>query len=107
MRDRAAEGALATAALDVDVDPLAVAGQLREGVDHLLRHLELAAEGAELLADPRLERGHVVELDLFHGWFLFSSGVSVAVAVDHRALFFQPLARGLAQGRDLHLLVPV
>lgn len=33
MRDRGAERALALGAFDVNVDPLIVAGQIREGVD--------------------------------------------------------------------------
>ena len=40
MRDRALEGALALGALDVDVDPLMIAREIGELVDHLLRDLE-------------------------------------------------------------------
>jgi hypothetical protein len=49
-------------ALDVDVDPLVVAAQLRELVDHLLRHLAPAARADELalerfdLLDPVRDR---------------------------------------------------
>ena len=43
MSDGSAERTLALAAFDVDVDPLVVAGQVGEGVDHFLGDLDLVA----------------------------------------------------------------
>src|SRR5207247_4208257 len=66
VRDRAAERALPLGALDVDVDPLVVPGHLGEAVDHVLRHLDRLAPGAEGVADLALEPLDVVEADIFH-----------------------------------------
>ena len=52
--DRGAEGALLLRPLDVDVDPLVVAGELGEGVDVLLGDRAPLAR-ADLLPDQRLQ----------------------------------------------------
>src|SRR5207302_10931585 len=48
VRDRRAERAVGLRALDVDVDPLVVAAEFGELVDHLLRDLAPAARADEL-----------------------------------------------------------
>ncbi|CAB4926376.1 unannotated protein [freshwater metagenome] len=53
--------------LDIDVDPLTIASELREVIDHLLRHLDRFAPLAELFAGKRINRIDVVEPDLGHG----------------------------------------
>ena len=61
------ERALALGALDVDVDPLVVAGQLGELVDHVLRHLDLGAPQApNVVADLGAQRVDVVEANVLH-----------------------------------------
>ena len=67
MGDRTAEGALARGPLDVDVNPLAVAGQLGEGVDHLLGHLNPRTEVPECVGRERLEGVEVIEPGRLHG----------------------------------------
>jgi hypothetical protein len=56
VRDSAAEWALARGALDVDVDPLAVARALGKRVDALLVHAH-PLRHAELPPDEALDRG--------------------------------------------------
>src|SRR5207248_2899592 len=51
VRDGRPEGTLALRALDVDVDPLVVAAELSELVDHLLRHLAPLARADELVLE--------------------------------------------------------
>jgi hypothetical protein len=67
VRDGRLERALALGALHVDVDPLMVAGQVGELLDHVLRDLDGLAPAAELVADLRLETIDVVEADVLHG----------------------------------------
>ena len=57
MSDRRSVRALGLRALDVDVDPLVIAGQIRELVDHRLCHLVPLARPHELTH----ERAHVVD----------------------------------------------
>jgi hypothetical protein len=64
--DRAAERALAPCALDVDVDPLVVARERGEAVDHVLRHEDGIAPGTELAGDLGGEGADVVVADDFH-----------------------------------------
>ena len=63
MRDGALEGALAAAALDVDVQPGVVAGEFGELVDHLLRHRAALAPGAKLRRHQGVERFGVLIVD--------------------------------------------
>jgi hypothetical protein len=67
VRDGSAEGTLPLRALHVHVDPLAIAGQLGELPDHLLRHLELRAPRAEIVADLLAQCLDVVESNFPHG----------------------------------------
>ena len=53
--------------LDVDVYPLAVAGQLGEGVDRLLGHLDRRTEVPEFFGRERLEGVEVIEPGRLHG----------------------------------------
>ncbi len=53
-----------------------IAGDLGELVDRFLRNLELASEGAKLVAHVLLQRFDVVELDFCQGGFSFSGGQS-------------------------------
>lgn len=55
--DGTAEGRLGRCALDVDVDPLLVAGDVREVVHHLLGDLHPVA-GTERLSDQLLQSGY-------------------------------------------------
>src|SRR5262249_833891 len=91
--------ALALGALDVDVDPLVVARQLGEAVDHALRHLEWIAPLAEGVADLGLEPRDVVEGNFFHGDLLSRTSPLAQVPV-------APQASGGA-GRGLRLAAPV
>src|SRR5687767_5649441 len=63
VRDGTAERALAPRPLDVDVDPLVVARELREAVDHVLRHLDRLAPRPELAGDLCLQGGDVIVAD--------------------------------------------
>ena len=63
--DRRAEGALGLGPLDVDVDPLVVAGELGEGVDVGLGDRAPLAR-ADLLADQRLHPLDSLYLDGCH-----------------------------------------
>src|SRR6185503_20312660 len=74
--DRRLERALALRPLDVDVDPLVVAREIRELVDHVLRHFDGLAPPAELVADLRLEACDVVEANVFHGSILLHAALS-------------------------------
>src|SRR4030095_6356421 len=66
VRDRGLERTLALRALDVDVNPLVVAGELGELVDHLLRHRDLGSPWTELVADVLAQTFDVVEANLLH-----------------------------------------
>ena len=66
MGDGCAKGALLFRSLDVDVDPLVVAGEAREGVDVLLSHLAPLA-GPDRLSHQRLEPLNPIHLDRGHG----------------------------------------
>src|SRR5689334_8387268 len=66
VRDRSAERALALRALDVDVDPLVIAGQVGETVDHVLGDFDRVAPVAEGVGDLRLQLRDVVETDFLH-----------------------------------------
>ena len=68
------------AALDVDVDPLMVAGEVGELVDHVLRDLDLVAPRAERVAYLGAQRVDVVESDILHesSW-LERDGVTQAI----------------------------
>jgi hypothetical protein len=63
--DRGPEGALLLGALDVDVDPLVVAGEIRVGVDVLLRDL-LPVGRADGLALQGLEPLDALDLNGCH-----------------------------------------
>ena len=65
MGDRGAEGALGLGPLDVDVDPLVVAGELGEGVDVGLGDGAPLAR-ADLLTDQRLHSLDSLYLDRCH-----------------------------------------
>jgi hypothetical protein len=58
--DRPAEGALGRGPLDVDVDPLVVAGGVGEEVHPLLGDLHVVAV-AEVLAEELLEAGDALD----------------------------------------------
>src|SRR5208283_2111231 len=75
--DRTAERTFFLAALDVDMNPLTVAGDLGELIDFLLRYLNRLAPRTEFLADFRGERRNVVKLDRLH---IFSSVFRLATA---------------------------
>ena len=77
MRDGSLERALALRTLDVDVDPLVIARQLGEAVDHVLRDLDRVAPAAEGVADLGLEFRDVVEADVLHG-ILLCEGVIIS-----------------------------
>ena len=53
--------------LDVDVDPLTVAGELGEAVDHVLGDLDLGSPVAELGRNRRGQRVNVIESIFSHG----------------------------------------
>ena len=65
--DRATEGAFLLAALDVDVNPLVVAGQVGELFDHLLCDDEFVAPLPVLLGGLSVDGVDVVESDGSHG----------------------------------------
>ena len=67
MGDRATEGAFLLAALDVDVNPLVVAGQVGELVDHLLCDDKFVAPLPVLLGGLSVDGVDVVESDGSHG----------------------------------------
>jgi hypothetical protein len=54
-------------ALHVGVDPLAIAAELGEAVDHLLADLHVGTPGREGLADAGAEGLDVIEADLLGG----------------------------------------
>ena len=66
MGDRAAEGALGLAPLDVHMDPLVIAGDVGECVDHVLADFELGSELAELFGGESVDGVDVVERDGGH-----------------------------------------
>ena len=74
MGDGGAEGALCAGALRIGVDPVVIAREFREGVDQFLRDLDLAAPGAEGLADKFLQGVDIVEAILLHGVLRSGSG---------------------------------
>ena len=65
MGDRRAEGALALGPLDVDVDPLVIAGDAGEGVDVLLGD-GAPIRGTDLPADQLAHALDAVDLDSRH-----------------------------------------
>ena len=66
MSDWATKWAFLQGTLDIDVNPLTIASELREIVDHLLRHLDRFAPLAKLFAGKRINRFDVVEPHLGH-----------------------------------------
>src|SRR5574341_2565639 len=66
VRDGLLERALALAALDVHVNPLMVARQLGELVDHLLGDLGLGSEWTERVTHLRAQLLDVIEADVLH-----------------------------------------
>ena len=66
-----AERTFLFAALDVDMNPLMVAGDIGELIDFFLGDVNRLAPRAELLADFRAERGNIVKLDRLHWGLLF------------------------------------
>ena len=65
MGDRGAKGALRASALDIDMNPLVIAGDPRECVDVLLRHGSPLA-GADLSPYQRLHPLNPLHLDRGH-----------------------------------------
>src|SRR5690242_9729083 len=55
VRDRSAKGALASGSLDIDMNPLMVAGDIGELVDLVLRHLDRLAPATVLRANLRFQ----------------------------------------------------
>src|SRR5208283_712510 len=66
MRHRSAERTFFLAPLDVDMNPLTVAGHLGKLIDFFLRHVDRLAPRTEFLADLRRQRRNIVELDRLH-----------------------------------------
>ena len=101
MRDGGAERAIAARLLGVGVDPVVVARERCELVDHLLRHFHLVGPAGELLADQRLHRLQVFAADLALGRFdhrRSRRGFSDRLTADHTRM--GGLERGVAQQRD-------
>src|SRR5580700_12185931 len=66
MRHGPAERTFFFATLDIDMNPLMVAGHVGELIDFFLRHLNRLAPRPELLADFFGERRYIVKLDRLH-----------------------------------------
>src|SRR5271156_4636563 len=64
--DRPLERALALRSLDINVNPLMVAGDIGKLVDLLLSNLDFLAPAAVLRADFRSQFLNVVKFDAFH-----------------------------------------
>ncbi|CAB4650110.1 unannotated protein [freshwater metagenome] len=67
MSDWATKRAFLQRTLYIDVNPLAITSEIREIVDHLLRHLDRFAPLAKFFAGKRINRIDVVEPNLGHG----------------------------------------
>src|SRR6266446_9337958 len=66
VRDGSAERALTLRALDIDMDPLMIAGNIGELVDLVLCHLDRLAPAAVFGADLRFQLFDVVKTNGFH-----------------------------------------
>src|ERR1700722_4007351 len=66
MRHRPAERTFFFAPLDINMNPLMVAGHVGELIDFFLRHVNRLAPRAELLADLFGERRYIVKFDRLH-----------------------------------------
>src|ERR1700687_3681360 len=66
MRDRPTEGTFFFASLDVDMNPLMVAGHVGELIYFLLGDVNRLAPRTKLFADLRGERRHIVKFDYLH-----------------------------------------
>ena len=64
------ERTLTAGTLHIDVDPLAISGQLGEGIDHFLRDECLSPPWPPLFGDGRAQSLDVVEANLVHKTFL-------------------------------------